>query len=372
VKALLLSAYAAASHVHWRAQLLTQCPDWAWTVLELPPRHFSWRVRGNPLYWSLEEQQTLQRPYDVLVATSMVDLATLRGLVPSLCRCPSLLYFHENQFQYPAGRARHGLLEAQMVNLYSALAADRLGFNSAWNRDSFLAGVDHLLGRLPDRVPPGVTQRLSAKSTVLPVPVDTPVAGAGLPWGESPRYPAGPLRLLWNARFEHDKGGGRLLALLRLLETTGLDWQLAVVGQQFRDAPPAFAELGERYRERLVHFGFLPRRDALAAMQRGADIVISTALHEFQGLSVAEAVMAGCLPLVPDRLAYRELYPAPFRYASHECDEQAEARAAVKALLKLAEGLAQGAIQPPSLEGLQARALGPAYRKLLAQLAASG
>ena len=134
MKALLLSAYAAASHQHWAQTLQHMCPQWSWMLLELPPRHFSWRVRGNPLYWSQAERPLLEQGHDLLVATSMVDLATLRGLVPALARTPSLLYFHENQFAYPAGRSRHAPLEAQMVSLYSALAADQLAFNSAWNR----------------------------------------------------------------------------------------------------------------------------------------------------------------------------------------------------------------------------------------------
>ncbi len=48
VKVLLLSAYAAQSHVYWRRGLQQMFPQWDWTCLELPPRYFSWRVRGNP------------------------------------------------------------------------------------------------------------------------------------------------------------------------------------------------------------------------------------------------------------------------------------------------------------------------------------
>jgi len=32
-------------------------------------------------------------------------------------------------------------------------------------------------------------------------------------------------------------------------------------------------------------------------------------------MAVLEAVRAGCRPLVPDRLAYREIFPKRFRYA---------------------------------------------------------
>ena len=43
-------------------------------------------------------------------------------------------------------------------------------------------------------------------------------------------------------------------------------------------------------------------------------IVISTSLHEFQGLSVLEAASAGARPLVPDALCYPEQYDVAYRY----------------------------------------------------------
>ena len=77
MRILLLSAYDAVSHARWRRSL-TSGIDAEWTVLTLPPRHFSWRVRGNALTWWGQERTVLDQPWDHLLCTSMVDLAALR------------------------------------------------------------------------------------------------------------------------------------------------------------------------------------------------------------------------------------------------------------------------------------------------------
>ncbi len=354
MRVLLLSAYDARSHQAWQQVLLEGLADWEWTTLSLPPRHFAWRVRGNPLSWALTERATLEAGYDLVLATSMVDLATLRGLVPALAAQPTALYFHENQFAYPEGAGEHGALEAQMVSLYSALAADRLLFNSRWNHDSFLAGVEGLLNRLPDAVPLGVVNRLSQRAQVLPVPV---AVGDRAP-GREP----GRLQLVWNHRWEYDKGPALLLELMEAL--SGVDCQLHVVGQQFRRQPPEF----ERLRALLGdggmsgHWGYIEDRSAYLGLLQRCDVVLSTADHDFQGLSVLEGAALGCTPLVPDRLAYPEWFGAEFCYRDVT---QAAARVAHYAGLK-----ASGRVLPRAdVSALQSSELLPRYRALLQALA---
>lgn len=51
--------------------------EFDWQRIELPGRFFNWRIRGNPLSW-LDTLHGI-RP-DLVVATSMVYLATIRAL----------------------------------------------------------------------------------------------------------------------------------------------------------------------------------------------------------------------------------------------------------------------------------------------------
>ena len=373
MKVLLLSAYAARSHVHWQQSLFTMFPDWEWRTLSLPPRYFSWRMRGNALYWSMQERQTLEQAHDLVIATSMVDLATLRGLVPALARVPTALYFHENQFDYPQHRQQHSLLEAQITSIYSALAADCLLFNSQYNLASFIEGCSALLARLPDRVPREVVPTLRARAQVLPVPYDAhAVAASAAFWPGRVRTGCDdPLRLIWAGRFEHDKGGEGLLQILRQLEQGGRDYELALTGQQFREVPAVFARIQSGFAHRVVHCGYIESHAQYLALLRGADMVLSTALHEFQGLAVMEAVAQGCLPVVPDRLVYPEIYPARFRYASHPEDAELEARSAAQLILTLARDLPHFRAQPADVSAFGIGQLAPRYEHVLTRLAAA-
>ena len=120
---LLLSAYDAQSHQRWRNGLVSQFPEYQWTVLRLPPRFFSWRLRGNAYSWFMRNKDELDQNYDLIIATSMVELSALRGLIPSLAMIRTILYFHENQFAYPLQR------EEQRRELMHFRLSKRLGYH---------------------------------------------------------------------------------------------------------------------------------------------------------------------------------------------------------------------------------------------------
>ena len=365
MRILLLSAYDAQSHQYWRKGLLRAFPDYEWTVLTLPARYFSWRIRGNSLSWAFERRACLEKTYDLIIATSMVDLSSLRGFVPQLAPVPTIVYFHENQFAYPAGiEVTKPAVEPQIVNLYTALCADTLLFNSAYNRSSFLSGVNLLLKKLPDCIPAGLLEKLE-NSKVLPVPLDDCLFEKT----ELPKQQGKELNLVWNHRWEYDKGPDRLLALVKRLVAQDVPFNLSVVGQRFRSIPAAMDQL-KLFMEsecpgRLRHWGYLNDKSEYYQVLSESDVVISTALHDFQGIAMLEAVALGCTPLVPDRLAYTEVFAESYRYSSTPDDIDAEAAAMVASITNLIEQKSSGHLPAIDMSRYSWSTLSESYRKIL-------
>jgi len=311
MRILLLSAYDADSHVYWRKGLVEHLNEHEWTVLSLPGRYFSWRMRGNSLSWAFNERETLSQPYDLVVATSMTDLSALRGFVPSLAQIPTLVYFHENQFAYPESGKAFKTVEPCILNLYTALAADYCLFNSEFNRQTLLDGAQALLKKMPDQVPPNLIERIRDNSTVVSVPIKADSYQVHSPDPDS-------FNIVWNHRWEYDKNPQLLLDAIELLMKRRTDFKLHVVGQQFRKVPEQFEKLRERLGDCAGEWGYLSSREDYLALLRKADVVLSTAVHDYQGIAVLEGVASGAQPLVPDRLAYKELFPDACRYEEEQ------------------------------------------------------
>jgi glycosyltransferase involved in cell wall biosynthesis len=232
-----------------------------------------------------------------------------------------------------------------MVQIYAGLAADRLLFNSCFNRDSFLSGLDGLARRLPDGFPADLAARLEGKSHVLPVAVE-PIAARQ----DGPCANDVPL-ILWNHRWEHDKQPERFAQAIIELDRRGKTFRLALLGPRARSGHPALEQLRTTVGPRIAVDGFLPRSDYVKWLQR-TDIVVSSAAHEFQGISLLEAVSAGAWPLVPDRLCYPEQYPAACRYDPDSATD-------------LIDRLAS-AIEAPDISPWLSPALRPRWSELLA------
>ncbi len=308
-KILLLSAYNTPSHNSWCNGLIENFPEYNWEYLQLTPRFFSWRIRGNPLSFIHTNEEKLNQDYDLIIATSMVDLATICGLFPNLARCRKIVYFHENQFAYPQPPNTPMRLEPLMVNLYSALAADQVLFNTEFNRQSFFSGVFAFLKKMPDHTPVNFIESTQEKCQVLPVPLQSITP--------KPQIEKIPNSIIWNHRWEYDKNPEQFFAALSLLKNRNLNFKLIVMGQQFRSTPDIFTKAKEEFAEIILCWGEQTREDYKSWLAKG-EFVISTAIHEFQGLAVMEAVQHGAIPIIPNRLSYPEIFPSEFLYTGDE------------------------------------------------------
>ncbi len=375
MRVLLLSAYDAPSHKRWRDGLVSSFPEFTWTSLALPARYFSWRIRGNSLSFAYQHRETLTSDYDLFIVTSMVDLSALRGFVPAVAKIPTIVYFHENQFSYPESTQQKSSVEPKILNIYTALCGDILIFNSSFNRNTFLQGAKRLLKKLPDCVPKGLTETLQEKSWVLPVPLENFLFEASLE-EKSVKRKSQKLQIVWNHRWEYDKNPGLLLKTLQQLATAFnnvLPFDLHVVGQKFREQPSEFAAIETLLEQCSAkgQWGFVATESDYYALLSECHIVLSTAWHDFQGLSVLEAVALGCLPVVPNRQAYPEWFSPKWCYEALPAVEQdisTDVSALVRQLHHLITLFTAGELPAaPDVSALSWAANLPAYRDLLTE-----
>ena len=302
---LFLESYYDGSHRHLVDGLVEHiCPgSELWT---LPGRKWKWRMRGAALEFA--HRLELERPdAEGIFVTSLTNAAELRGLLAAkgLDR-PIAVYFHENQLAYPIQHFDQRDYHFAWTNLHSALVADRLAFNSRFNLDSFLEGMASVIRKMPDARPGWVLDRIRERAEILPVPIENPP--------DLPSSRTGACHIVWNHRREFDKGAETLLFAVQALTASGLDFRFSLLGQEFESRPPVFDEIVSVLGSRLAHEGFVESREAYWQLLHTADVALSTAQHEFQGLAVLEACAAGATPLVPDGLAYRELFDEDWRY----------------------------------------------------------
>ncbi len=266
---------------------------------------WKWRMQGGFLTLATDFAASVKQrgPFDLVFATSMLDLAGFLGAArdsAGTARC--VLYMHENQLTYPTAPRDEFDLTYAMTNWTSMAAADLVLFNSRFHRDAWFAALPSLLRRLPDERHTHLVPAVEQRSEVLPVGVD--LARIDAVSRETRERPL----LLWNQRWDHDKGPDLFTAAVEALASRNVDFDLAIAGEQFVSDPTGFERLREVLGDRVVHYGYADD-PTYVRLLRAADVVVSTARQEFFGISITEAVYAGAFPVLPDTLVYPERIP---------------------------------------------------------------
>jgi glycosyltransferase involved in cell wall biosynthesis len=302
-------------------------------IFGLPGRHWKWRMHGGAVTLARQFRESKLAP-DLIVATDMLDLSVFLGLTRDLtAKVPIALYFHENQLAYPWSptdkdpdlqRDNH----YSFINFTSAIAADHLYFNSAYNRDSFLGALPDFLKRFPDHRETSQINGLKAKSEVLPLGMDL----EKLKLTDADDHDPGPPLVLWNHRWEYDKNPDLFFQTLMALSDDGIDFRLAVLGESYGKSPAIFAEAKEHLADKIVHWGYTKDFETYKMLIHRADLLPVTSRQDFFGGSVVEAMYAGCRPLLPRRLAYPEHVPQAYASAVFY-DSDGEFKERLRALL---------------------------------------
>ena len=296
----------------------------------------------------------------MLLCSDMLNLAEFLGLAPVRAKLPAVAYFHESQLTYPTRNEQARDLHFAVTNMTTALAAKAVWFNSAFHRDSFLNALAGVLEAMPDNQPRWAPETIRAKSRVYPQGID-PFPPRG------PRRP-GPIRICWAARWEHDKGPEEFFEAVGILASRGVDFRLSVLGQHFSEAPPVFDEAREQFAEHIDYWGYQPDRQGYRAVLQDADVFVATAIHEFFGVSAAEAISAGAYPLLPKRLAYPELIQLGDHPERREFLYEGGAKELAGKLVTLAERLCDGGLWGGQGNELAKGAAGFAWDRLAGEL----
>lgn len=277
----------------------------------LKPRHWKWRQEASA--WELARSIKAAPAPDLIACSDFVDLPRLMGyLPPAWAATPTLLYFHENQLTYRVGPdddSRGSSGETALPedfthgfsNILSAVRATTAVFNSEFHRTAFGSAATELLRRLPRPNPQSeLTQRLDDAHVVPPLPQlgEVPL-GSGAAQGA-------PLRLAFPHRLEADKDP---CAFFHAVHEASAQAEIEVVllGGDLERAASPIRQAARAIAPRIVHEGHCPDRADYLGFLGGADVVVSTAKHEFFGVAFTEAMAAGCTPLAPRRLNYPDL-----------------------------------------------------------------
>ena len=310
MKITLLEPFFSGSHKQW-AEGLQKHSKHNIQILSLPGRHWKWRMHGGAI--SLAKQfNELEESPDLILATSMLDLTTFLSLTRKRsANIPVAMYFHENQLTYPWSPQDRDVKKKRnnhysFINYASALAADKVFFNSKYHMDSFLGALPKFLKQFPDKRERDNIEVIKEKSEVLHLGLDLKRFED---FSSSDKEKQSEATILWNHRWEYDKNPEEFFETLFELREKEVAFRLVVLGEQNDINPTIFNEAKEKLKDEILHWGYADSFDDYAKWLWRADILPVTSNQDFFGGSVIEGMYCDCFPLLPNRLAYPEHLP---------------------------------------------------------------
>lgn len=307
MKILIIEPYFTGSHAAWAHGYQNHSRHQI-EILSLTGQYWKWRMHGGAVTLAHCFLKIKQLP-DLILATDMLDLTTFLSLTRKhTSDIPIAIYFHENQLCYPWSPEDRDVQNNRdkhygFINYTSALATDALLFNSKYHQQAFFAELLLLLKHFPDHRGLDNVEKIKHKSSVLYLGLDLEKFDNF----KSETKNETPL-ILWNHRWEYDKNPTDFFNALFALADRGLKFQIAVLGENFSNQPEKFENARARLGSRVRQFGFADSFEDYAHWLLKSDIIPVTSIQDFFGASTVEAIYCGAYPLLPNRLAFPEIF----------------------------------------------------------------
>lgn len=305
-----LEPYYGGSHKAF-ADKYTRSED-NWQLLTLPATKWRWRMRHAAIFFA--EQINKNYPnhkWEKVLATDMMNFAEFISLAPeNIRKAEKIFYFHENQLTYPHSNKTEKDYHFAFTNIISAAVADKVLFNSIFHKNEFLNASRIFLKKMPDFKPLSVVESIQKKSEVFYPYVDIKI----IPRKKNP-IPV----ITWAARWEEDKNPKEFFLAIENIVKSGIQCRINVLGGNVSSSAIGniFCEFKQKYEHIIDNWGFVSY-DNYQKILNKTDIFVSTAIHEFYGITALEAHKAGAFCLLPNRLAYPEVFKHKNNYMLYD------------------------------------------------------
>lgn len=308
MKILAIEPYYKGSHRAFLDGLVSHTSHQVETVT-ISERSAKWRMHGDSVRLA-EQVMRMDTDFDLLLVSSMVNLPAFLALTnPRFAFTPKVIYMHENQITQPIPKGEKRDMTFCYINYLSVLAADHVLFNSNFQKNDFIDHLPGFLNQYSDGDYLYTVERILKKSHILYPGIELSRFDAQADTRNTNKR----LTIVWNQRWQFDRNPALFFRTLNRLDDIDLEFDLILAGDSKHEKPHEFERAWKRYRDRIIHFGYVDDFDTYSKLLHQGDIVVSTSHYEFFCIPIMEAIYAGCHPVLPNKLHYPELIPDGLR-----------------------------------------------------------
>ena len=303
----LIEPFFSGSHKKWANEYQNHSSHNI-EIISLKGVYWKWRMHGGAITLAekFNKKYSKEEHPDLILTTDMLNLPLFHSFINK--KIPTVTFFHENQLTYPWSSKDRDKIKKRdhhygFINYSTALKSDTILFNSKFHLDSFIDALKIFLKQFPDHRGLSNIDIIKNKSIVSYLGLDLKRFDKYKELSKN-KIPI----ILWNHRWEYDKNPNVFFHTLKILKESNIKFNLVILGEQFATEMDEFKNAKNYFADEIIHVGYCDSFKDYAKWLWKCDILPVTSNQDFFGLSIMEAIYCNCTPLLPNRLAYPELF----------------------------------------------------------------